>query len=74
LRYRPAVHRRAARWPLLEPEYSVQFRVTNIPVYWLDICIKAAAPSFAVEAIVAPARDVSELESVIAAQARRTVA
>lgn len=31
---------------------------------------KAAAPSFAVEAIVAPARDTSELESVIAAQAR----
>jgi putative ABC transport system substrate-binding protein len=31
---------------------------------------KAVAPSFAVEAIAAPARDVSELESVIAAQAR----
>ena len=31
---------------------------------------KAAAPSFAVEAITAPARDVFELESVIAAQAR----
>jgi putative ABC transport system substrate-binding protein len=31
---------------------------------------KAAAPSFAVEAIVAPVRDTSELESVIAAQAR----
>ena len=31
---------------------------------------KAAAPSLAVEAIAAPARDVSELESVIAAQAR----
>jgi putative ABC transport system substrate-binding protein len=30
---------------------------------------KATAPSFAVEAIAAPARDVSELESVIAAQA-----
>ena len=30
---------------------------------------KAAAPSFAVEAIAAPARDVSELESAIAAQA-----
>jgi len=30
---------------------------------------KAAAPSFAVEAIAAPAHDVSELESVIAAQA-----
>ena len=31
---------------------------------------KAAAPSFAVEAIAAPAHDVSELESAIAAQAR----
>jgi putative ABC transport system substrate-binding protein len=31
---------------------------------------KAAASSFAVEAIAAPARDVAELESVIAAQAR----
>jgi putative ABC transport system substrate-binding protein len=31
---------------------------------------KAAAPSFAVEAIAAPVRDTSELESVIAAQAR----
>ena len=31
---------------------------------------KAAAASFGVEAIVAPARDVSELESVVAAQAR----
>ena len=31
---------------------------------------KAAAPSFAVEAITAPARDTSELDSVIAAQAR----
>jgi putative tryptophan/tyrosine transport system substrate-binding protein len=31
---------------------------------------KAAATSFAVEAIVAPVRDISELESVVAAQAR----
>ena len=31
---------------------------------------KAAAASFAVEAIAAPVRDTSELESVIAAQAR----
>jgi ABC-type uncharacterized transport system substrate-binding protein len=31
---------------------------------------KAAAASFAVEAIVAPVRDISELESVVAAQAR----
>jgi putative ABC transport system substrate-binding protein len=32
---------------------------------------KATAPSFAVKAIAAPARDTSELESVIAAQARQ---
>jgi ABC-type uncharacterized transport system substrate-binding protein len=31
---------------------------------------KAAAPSFAVEAIAAPVRDTSEVETVIAAQAR----
>src|SRR5262245_19983505 len=37
--------------------------------YWLNP-FKAAAPSFAVEAIAAPVRDTSELESVIAAQAR----
>src|SRR5262249_50406922 len=37
--------------------------------YWL-IPFKAAAPSFAVEAIVAPVHDTSELEPVIAAQAR----
>jgi putative ABC transport system substrate-binding protein len=37
--------------------------------YWLDP-FKAAAPSFAVEAIAAPVRDTSELEPVIAAQAR----
>ena len=37
--------------------------------YWLNP-FKAAAPSFAVEAIAAPVRDRSELESVIAAQAR----
>jgi putative ABC transport system substrate-binding protein len=36
--------------------------------YWLNP-FKAAAPSFAVEAIAAPVRDSSELESVIAAQA-----
>jgi putative tryptophan/tyrosine transport system substrate-binding protein len=35
---------------------------------------KAAAASFGVEAIVAPARDVSELESVVAAQAHREAA
>jgi len=37
--------------------------------YWLNP-FKAAAPSFAVEAIAAPVRDTSELESVIATQAR----
>jgi putative ABC transport system substrate-binding protein len=37
--------------------------------YWLNP-FKAAAPSFAVEAIAAPVRDTSELESVIAALAR----
>jgi putative tryptophan/tyrosine transport system substrate-binding protein len=37
--------------------------------FWLKP-FKAAAPSFAVEAILAPAHDTSELESVIAAQAR----
>jgi putative ABC transport system substrate-binding protein len=37
--------------------------------YWLNP-FKAAAPSFAVEAIAAPVRDTSELEAVIAAHAR----
>jgi putative tryptophan/tyrosine transport system substrate-binding protein len=37
--------------------------------YWLNP-FKAAAPSFAVEPILAPVHDMSELESVIAAQAR----
>jgi putative ABC transport system substrate-binding protein len=37
--------------------------------YWLNP-FKAAAVSFAVEAISAPVRDVTELDSVIAAQAR----
>src|ERR1700731_33295 len=37
--------------------------------YWLKP-FKAAAPSFEVEAVTAPVRDRSELESVIAAQAR----
>jgi hypothetical protein len=37
--------------------------------YWLKP-FKAAAPSFAVEAIAAPVRNRSELETVIAAQAR----
>ena len=38
--------------------------------YWLNP-FKAAAPSFAVQAIAAPVRDTSELEPVIAAQARQ---
>ena len=38
--------------------------------YWLNP-FKAAAPSFAVEAIAAPVRDASELEPVIAAQPRQ---
>ena len=37
--------------------------------FWLKP-FKAAAPSFAVEAVVAPVHDTSELESVIAAEAR----
>jgi putative ABC transport system substrate-binding protein len=37
--------------------------------YWLNP-FKAAAASFALEAIAAPVRDMSELESAIAAQAR----
>ena len=37
--------------------------------FWLN-SFKAAAASFAVEAIAAPVRDRSELESVVAAQAR----
>ena len=37
--------------------------------YYLN-SFKAAAPSFAVEAIAAPVHDMSELESVVAAQAR----
>jgi ABC-type uncharacterized transport system substrate-binding protein len=39
--------------------------------YWLTP-LKAAAPSFAVEAIPAPVRDRSELESIIATQARES--
>ena len=39
--------------------------------YWLNP-FKAAAPSFAVEAIAAPVRNGSELESIIAAQARES--
>jgi ABC-type uncharacterized transport system substrate-binding protein len=47
------------------------FNPTTAPfaAYFLDP-FKAAAPSFAMEAINAPVRDVSELESVVAALAR----
>ena len=47
------------------------FNPTTAPYfeYYLNP-FKAAAASFGVEAIVAPVRDTSELESVIAAQAR----
>ena len=47
------------------------FNPTTAPYaeYYLN-SFKAAAPSFAMEAIAAPVRDTSELESVIAAQAR----
>jgi putative ABC transport system substrate-binding protein len=38
--------------------------------YWLNP-FKTAAASFAVEAIVAPAHDMSEIESIVAAQARK---
>jgi len=50
---------------------ALLFNPTTAPYfeYYLNP-FKAAAPSFAVEAIAAPARDVSELETVIAAQAR----
>ena len=41
----------------------------HMPTYFLNP-FKAAAASFAVEAIAAPVRDTSELESVVAAQAR----
>ena len=48
---------------LFNPETAPYFE------YYLNP-FKAAAASFAVEAIVAPVRDTSELESVVAAQAR----
>jgi putative ABC transport system substrate-binding protein len=68
----------AGKW--LELLKEIAPRVTRIAVlfnpamatfaeFWLKP-FKAAAPSFAVEAIVAPVHDTSELESVIAAQAR----
>jgi putative tryptophan/tyrosine transport system substrate-binding protein len=43
--------------------------VATYSEFWLEP-FKAAAPSFAVEAVAAPVRDKSELESVVAAQAR----
>jgi putative ABC transport system substrate-binding protein len=68
----------AGKW--LELQKEIAPRVVRIamlfnPVsatyayYWLNP-FRAAAPSFAVEAITAQARDTSELESIIAAQAR----
>src|SRR5215469_5569706 len=68
----------AGKW--LELLKEIAPRVTRVAVFfnpamatfaefWLKP-FKAAAPSFAVEAIVAPVHDTSELESVIAAQAR----
>ena len=51
---------------------AMLFSLASAPYaeYWLNP-FKAAATSFAVEAISAPVRDVSELDSVIAAQARQ---
>jgi putative tryptophan/tyrosine transport system substrate-binding protein len=51
---------------------AVLFNPTQAPYaqYWLNP-FKAAAPSFAVEVILAPVNDVSELESAIAAQAHQ---
>ena len=50
---------------------TLLFNLANVPFaeYWLN-SFKAAAASFAVEAIAAPISDRSELESVLAAQAR----
>jgi putative ABC transport system substrate-binding protein len=50
---------------------TLLFNLATVPFaeYWLN-SFKAAAASFAVEAIQAPIRDASELESVIAEQAR----
>ena len=68
----------AGKW--LELLKEIAPRVTRVAIlfnpatapyadYWLNP-FKAAAASFAVEAIAAPVRDTSELESVVAAQAR----
>jgi putative ABC transport system substrate-binding protein len=68
----------AGKWVELLKEIAP--RVTRVAVlfnpamatfaeFWLKP-FKAAAPSFAVEVILAPVHDTSELESVIAAQAR----
>ena len=68
----------AGKW--LELLKEIAPRVTRVAIlfnpamapyaeYYLNP-FKAAAASFAVEVIVAPVRDMSELESVIAAQAR----
>jgi putative tryptophan/tyrosine transport system substrate-binding protein len=66
-----------ARWLLLKEiaprvgRVAMLFNPATAPYaeYWLNP-FKAAAASFAVQAIPAPAHDMSELESVIAAQAR----
>jgi hypothetical protein len=53
-----------------QPQVAMLFNpATALVEYWLNP-FKAAAASFAVEAIAAPVRDTAELESVIAAQAR----
>jgi len=68
----------AGKW--LELLKEIAPRVTRVAVlfnpamatfaeFWLKP-FKAAAPSFAVEAVVAPVHDTSELESVIATEAR----
>ena len=64
----------------MEPAFPISFarpastseRFSTAPYaeYYLNP-FKAAAAAFAVEAIVAPVHDTSELESVVAAQARR---
>ena len=48
--------------------YSIR-ATTSYAEYYLK-SLKAAAPSFGVEAVAAPVHDISELESVIAAQSR----
>jgi hypothetical protein len=67
----------AGKWVELLKEIAPRARIAMLfnllsatyADYWLNP-FKAAAPSFSVEAIAAPVRDTSELEPVIAAQAR----